>query len=58
MRRSCITIMLTSGMPEYVVRKISGHTSDSKSFFRYVNLAQSLMDREIEKMHKHFELIE
>lgn len=55
MRRTCITTMLTSGMPEYIVRKISGHTSDSKEFFRYVNLAQSLMDKEIEKMHKHFE---
>ncbi|WP_255155248.1 tyrosine-type recombinase/integrase, partial [Ferruginibacter sp. HRS2-29] len=55
MRRTSITTMLTSGMPEYVVRKISGHTSDSKAFFRYVSLAQSLMDKEIEKMHVHFE---
>ena len=54
MRRTCITTMLTSGMPEYIVRKISGHTSDSKEFFRYVNLAQSLMDKEIDKMHQHF----
>lgn len=56
MRRTCITTMLTSGMPEYIVRKISGHTSDSKSFFRYVSLAQSFMDKEIDKMHSHFEL--
>ena len=55
MRRTCITTMLISGMPEYIVRKISGHTSDSKAFFRYVSLAQSLMDKEIEKMHIHFE---
>lgn len=55
MRRTSITTMLTSGMPEYIVRKISGHTSDSKAFFRYVNLAQGLMDKEIEKMHLHFE---
>ncbi len=54
MRRTSITTMLTSGMKEHIVRKISGHTSDSKSFFRYVNLAQSLMDEEIEKMHIHF----
>jgi integrase len=51
MRRTSITMMLTSGMPEYIVRKISGHTSDSKAFFRYVHLAQGLMDNEIEKMH-------
>ena len=54
MRRTCITTMLTSGMPEYIVRKVSGHTSDSKAFFRYVTLAQSLMDKEIDKMHNHF----
>jgi integrase len=55
MRRTSITTMLTSGMPEYVVRKISGHTSDSKAFFRYVSLAQSLMDKEIDKMHINFQ---
>jgi len=55
MRRTSITTMLTSGMPEYIVRKISGHTSDSKAFFRYVSLAQSLMDKEIDKMHLHFQ---
>jgi len=54
MRRTSITTMLTSGMPEHVVRKISGHTNDSKAFFRYVNLAQSLMDVEIDKMHSRF----
>jgi len=53
MRRTSITSMLTSGMPEHVVRKISGHTNDSKAFFRYVNLAQSLMDTEIDKLHKN-----
>lgn len=50
MRRTCITNMLCAGMPEYVVRKVSGHTSNSKSFFRYVDLAQKLMDREIDKL--------
>ena len=50
MRRTCITSMLTAGMPEHVVRKISGHTSDSKSFFRYVALAQKLVDTEIDKL--------
>ena len=50
MRRTCITNMLTAGMPEHVVRKISGHTNDSKSFFRYVSLAQKLVDTEIDKL--------
>jgi hypothetical protein len=45
--------MLTAGMPESVVRKISGHSANSKSFARYINLAQSFMDKEVEKLH-HF----
>jgi len=51
MRRSCITNMLVSGMPEHVVKQVSGHTSDSKSFSRYVSLAQKIMDTEIDKIH-------
>lgn len=50
MRRTSITNMLVSGMPEHVVRKISGHTNNSKSFFRYVSLAQKITDTEIEKV--------
>jgi integrase len=52
MRRTSITNMLLAGMPEYVVRKVSGHTSDSRAFYRYVNLAQSIMDTEIDKLHE------
>ena len=55
MRRTCITIMLTSGMPELVVKKISGHSNNSRSFFRYVNFAQDIIDKEIDKMHRNFE---
>lgn len=55
MRRTCITIMLTSGMPELVVKKISGHSNNSRSFFRYVNFAQDIIDTEIDKMHRNFE---
>ncbi|MDJ1486108.1 tyrosine-type recombinase/integrase [Cytophagaceae bacterium YF14B1] len=50
MRRSAITTMLTLGMPEYLVRKISGHAPNSKEFFRYVSLAQSYMDNEISQV--------
>lgn len=50
MRRTCITNMLCVGMPEYIVRKISGHSASSKSFFRYVELAQRLMDEEVHKL--------
>ncbi len=52
MRRTAVTTMLMNGVPEVVVKKISGHASNSKAFYRYVNLAQSFMDKE---MGKHFE---
>jgi hypothetical protein len=51
MRRTGITILLMLEMPEYLVRKISGHAAHSKSFFRYVNFAQSYITDEIDKAH-------
>lgn len=51
MRRTAITTMLILGMPEHLVRNISGHTGNSSSFYRYVNFAQSYIDKEIEKVH-------
>ncbi|MDJ1473611.1 tyrosine-type recombinase/integrase [Xanthocytophaga flava] len=47
MRRTAITTMLSLGMPEFMVRKISGHAPNSREFFRYVALAQSYMDTEL-----------
>lgn len=52
MRRTAITTLLILGMPEHLVRKISGHSQSSNSFNRYVHYAQSYMDREIEKVHE------
>ncbi len=51
MRRSAITTMLLAGMPEHLVRKISGHATNSPSFYRYVNYTQPFLDQAIEKMH-------
>lgn len=51
MRRTAITTLLILGMPEHLVRKISGHSSASNSFNRYVHHAQSYMDKEIEKVY-------
>ncbi len=48
MRRTAITTMLMLGMKEHVVKQISGHANDSKSFYRYVNLVQSYMDNEMD----------
>ena len=51
MRRTAITTMLTLGMPELLVRKISGHSDNSRAFYRYVDLAQQFMDKEINKAY-------
>lgn len=50
MRRTAITTMLCLGVPEQVVRKISGHAPGSKEFYRYVLWAQTYQDKETEQM--------
>jgi integrase len=50
MRRTAITTMLCLGMPEHLVRKISGHSPMSNEFFRYVALAQVYQDKETTTM--------
>ena len=50
MRRTAITTMLMLGMPEHIVKKISGHAANSRSFYRYVNLVQSYLDSEADKV--------
>ncbi len=55
MRRTAITTLLILGMPEHLVRKISGHSHASSSFNRYVHYAQAYMDKEIEKVHNKLE---
>lgn len=50
MRRTAITNMLCLGMPEHLVRKISGHAANSHEFFRYVRLSQSFIDLETDKV--------
>nr|WP_322626512.1 tyrosine-type recombinase/integrase [uncultured Flavobacterium sp.] len=56
MRRTAITTLLILGMPEHLVRKISGHSAASTSFNRYVHYAQAYMDKEIEKVHSKLEV--
>ena len=52
MRRTGITVLLMLDMPESLVRKISGHSANSESFFKYVNFAQSYITTEIDKAHQ------
>lgn len=51
MRRTAITTMLILGMPEHLVRKVSGHSHGSNSFNRYVHYAQGYVDEEIGKVY-------
>lgn len=57
MRRSGITVMLSLGMPEQVVRKISGHAPGSKEFYKYVAVAQAYQDQETEKMFEKMKML-
>jgi len=53
MRRTAITTMLSLGVPEQLVRKISGHSANSKDFHRYVFWSQSCQDEATEKMFEN-----
>lgn len=57
MRRTAITTMLRLGMPEQLVRKVSGHAANSKEFFKYVAFSQSYQDQETEKVFEKLSLI-
>jgi integrase len=49
MRRTAITTLLTNGVPETMVRKISGHSANSAEFYKYVEYAQSFIDIETDR---------
>lgn len=63
MRRTAITNMLSLGVNEQMARKISGHSSNSKEFFRYVTYSQTYLDNEMDRMfeklnEKRLEIVE
>lgn len=58
MRRTAITTMLLLGMPELMVRQISGHKDNSKAFYRYVRFTQSFLDQELTNVHLKLESYE
>lgn len=47
MRRTAITTLLVMGVPEMVVRRISGHSANSKEFYRYVVVAQDYLNKHV-----------
>jgi integrase len=55
MRKTAITSMLLLGMPEPLVRKISGHAINSKEFYRYVNYSQSFLDVHTDAVFEKFD---
>lgn len=52
MRRTAITTLLVLGVPETIVRKISGHAPGSKEFYKYVGIAETYLNVEIKKAHE------
>jgi len=58
MRRTAITNLLSMGMPETMVRKLSGHSANSKEFYRYVEYAQYAIDQEIDRINSNIKTIQ
>ena len=52
MRRTAITNLLMLGVPEAIVRKISGHAGGSREFYKYVNIAQEYVSGEVNIAYK------
>ena len=47
MRRTVITTLLIRGVPEHIVRRISGHSTNSKEFYRYLVIAQDYLNNHV-----------
>ncbi len=47
MRRTAITTLLRQGVPENLVRCLSGHSPASREFHKYVSLSKNWLDHEI-----------
>jgi hypothetical protein len=52
MRRTAITTLLILGVPEMVVRKLSGHTAGSKEFYKYVIIANDYTNNQLKQAHE------
>lgn len=52
MRRTAITTLLMMGVPENLVRRLSGHAPGSKEFYKYIAIAQEYMNHEIRNAFK------
>jgi intergrase/recombinase len=52
MRRTAITTLLIMGVPETIVRRVSGHAPGSKEFHKYVGLAQDYLNKEVKNAYQ------
>ena len=52
MRRTAITTLLILGVPELVVRKISGHSIGSKEFYKYIAIANDYGNNKITEAYQ------
>lgn len=55
MRRTAITTLLMLGVPEDMVRRISGHAAGSKEFYRYIQIVQEYLDVKVRVAYKELE---
>jgi integrase len=55
MRRTAITTLLMLGVPETMVRRISGHAAGSKEFYRYVQVVQEYLDEKVRNAYSELE---
>jgi integrase len=49
-RKTFITVSMTLGMPEAVIKSISGHTKNSRAFTKYYTVVDSLKQAEMNKI--------
>ena len=52
MRRTAITTLLILGVPELVVRNLSGHAPGSKEFYKYIAIANEYSNTQIKEAQK------
>lgn len=55
MRRTAITTLLMLGVPENMVRRISGHADGSKEFYRYIQVVQEYLDVKVRNAYSELE---
>lgn len=53
-RKSAISLMLANGVPESIVKRLSGHSVNSKSFERYVQFNETMYGNQVDDFQKKF----